>query len=257
MSLEETIAQPGPAFLPIKRIFDLLQRRAELSVLAALFLTVLSGPAEAASYRYWGYYTWTDGAWAFATKGPDQTAPADGAVEGWRFAITAESGAPRVPRADGDFGAICTSTDAAAGKKRVAVVIDGGTKADAPQSATPPNPRGACALVPESASGAEVLAAVATARVEKGLVCSIDAYPAQGCGDPVDIAPPATPDATVALALPKAKETATTKASDDGKDDGGPPWLPIAIAAVAIGALGGLANRKARQSRQARSDTRP
>ena len=41
-----------------------------VSVLAALFLTVLSGPAEAASYRYWGYYTWTDGAWAFATKGP-------------------------------------------------------------------------------------------------------------------------------------------------------------------------------------------
>src|SRR5688500_4258203 len=104
-----------------------------VSVLAALFLSLLSGPAEAASYRYWGYYTWTDGAWAFATKGPDQTAPADGAVEGWRFAVTTESGSPRVPRADGDFDAICTSTDPAAGKKRVAVVIDGGLSDDAPE----------------------------------------------------------------------------------------------------------------------------
>jgi hypothetical protein len=218
-----------------------------VSVLAALFLSLLSGPAQAASYRYWGYYTWTDGAWAFATKGPDQTAPADGAVEGWRFAITAESGAPRVPRADGDFDAICTSTEPAAGKKRVAVVIDGGTTDDAPEGATPPDPRGACALVNESASGAEVLAAVATARVEKGLVCAIDAYPAQGCGDPVDIVPPTAADPTVALALPKAEETATTKASNDGNDDDdGTPWLPIAIGAVLVAALAGAAAYKSR-----------
>ena len=219
-----------------------------VSVLAALFLSLLSGPAEAASFRYWGYYTWTDGAWAFATKGPDQTAPADGAVEGWRFAITAESGEPRVPRADGDFDAICASTDPAAGQKRVAVVLDPGLEDDAPEGATPPEPRGACALVAESASGAEVLAAVATTRVEKGLICSIDAYPAQGCGEPVDVEPPATPDATVALALPEAEETATTAASneDSEDDDGGTPWLPIAIGAVLVAAVAGAAAYKSR-----------
>lgn len=218
-----------------------------VSVLAALFLSLLAGPADAASYRYWGYYTWTDGTWAFATTGPDQTAPADGAVEGWRFAITAESGAPRVPRADGDFEAICTATDPAAGKKRVAVVIDGGLSDDAPEGATPPNPRGACALVDESASGAAVLAAVATARVEGGLVCSIDGYPAQGCGEPVDIEPPGTADAQVALALPKAEETATTKATDDAdSDDGGTPWLPIAIGAVLVATVAGAAAYKSR-----------
>ena len=216
-----------------------------VSVLAALFLSLLSGPAEAASYRYWGYYTWTDGAWAFATKGPDQTAPADGGVEGWRFAVTTESGSPRVPRAAGDFDAICTSTDAAAGKKRVAVVIDGGVSDDAPEGTTPPEPRGACALVDESASGAEVLAAVATVRVEKALICAIDAYPAQGCGEPVDIEPPPTPDAQVALALPTAEETATTKAAEDGDDDG-TPWLPIAIGAAIVATVAGAAAYKSR-----------
>ncbi|MGH8970339.1 MAG: SCO2322 family protein, partial [Actinomycetes bacterium] len=87
------------------------------ALLGAAVLTLVSlvgpaSPAQAASYRYWGYYTWTDGAWVFATKGPDQTKPADGAVEGWRFAVTSESGSPRVPRADGDFAAICAGTDA-------------------------------------------------------------------------------------------------------------------------------------------------
>jgi hypothetical protein len=217
-----------------------------VSALAALFLSLLSAPAEAASYRYWGYYTWTDGAWAFATKGPDQTAPADGAVEGWRFAISAESGEPRVPRADGDFDAICAPTDPAAGKKRVAVVLDAGPEDDVPAGATPPKPRGACALVDESASGAEVLAAVATTRVENGLVCAIDAYPAQGCGEPVDIEPPSSPDAQVALALPQAEETPTTDASDDGGDDDGTPWLPIAIGAVIVAGLAGAAAYKAR-----------
>lgn len=227
-------------------------------MLAALFLALLAGPAHAASYRYWGYYTWTDGAWAFATKGPDQTAPKDGDVEGWRFAITAESGSPRVPRADADFEAICEATDAVAGKKRVAVVIDGGHSDDAPEGATPPKPRGACALVDEAASGAVVLAAVATARIEGGLVCAIDSYPASGCGEPVDIEPPAGPDAQVALALPTPEQSATTKAAGDtNDDDSGTPWAPIAIAAVAVGAIGGLANRKTRQARQARSGERP
>ena len=220
-----------------------------VSVLAALFLSLLSAPAEAASYRYWGYYTWTDGAWTFATKGPDETKPADGAVEGWRFAITTESGSPRVPRAAGDFEAICASTEAETGKKRVAVVVDAGLPDDAPEGATPPAPRGACALVDESASGAQVLAEVATARVENNLVCAIDAYPAQGCGEPVDIEPPATPDAQVALELPETETTtrSATSAASSGQDDGdGTPWLPIAIGGLLVAALAGAAAYKSR-----------
>ena len=219
-----------------------------VSVLAALFLSVLAAPAQAASFRYWGYYTWTDGAWAFATKGPDQTAPADGAVEGWRFAITAESGSPRVPRADGDFETICATTEPAPGKKRVAVVVDAGLPDDAPEgSAAPPAPRGECAVVAEAASGADVLAAVATARIEGGLVCALDGYPAQGCGEPVDTEPPATPDAQVALALPAAATDTETKAAGTSEnDDDGTPWLPIAIGGVIIATVAGAAAYKSR-----------
>ena len=220
-----------------------------VSVLAALFLALLAGPAQGASYRYWGYYTWTDGAWTFASTGPDQTKPADGAIEGWRFAVTTESGSPRVPRAAGDFEAICASTEAEIGKKRVAVVVDAGLPDDAPEGATPPAPRGACALVDEAASGAQVLAEVATARVENNLICAIDGYPAQGCGEEVDLEPPATPDAQVALELP-ATETATpattSAASSGGDDDDGTPWLPIAIGGVLIAAVAGAAAYKSR-----------
>ncbi len=219
-----------------------------VSVLAALFLSLLAGPAQAASYRYWGYYTWADGAWTFASKGPDQTKPADGAVEGWRFAVTTEAGSPRVPRAAGEFEAICASTEAETGKKRVAVVVDAGLPEDAPEGATPPAPRGACALVDESASGAQVLAEAATARVENNLVCAIDDYPAQGCGQAVDIVPPATPDAQVSLALPEATSdvSTTTAADSSGADDDGTPWLPIALGAALIAALAGAAAYKSR-----------
>ncbi|MGH8970600.1 MAG: SCO2322 family protein, partial [Actinomycetes bacterium] len=178
---------------------------------------------------------------------PDQTKPADGAVEGWRFAVTSESGSPRVPRADGDFAAICAGTDAAAGKKRVAVVIDAGLAEDAPSGEKPPAARGECAVVAQAASGAEVLAAVASARVEKGLVCSLDGYPATGCGDQVEATPPTAPDAQVRLALPE-QQTATRAAEGDAPadEDGGPPWVGIAVGAAVVAALGGAAYRRAR-----------
>ena len=59
--------------------------------------------------------------------------PADGAVSGWRFEIAGESGAARPPRIAPDFAAICGSTAAVAGSKRVALVIDYGVPADAPE----------------------------------------------------------------------------------------------------------------------------
>ncbi|MFD0572769.1 SCO2322 family protein [Kitasatospora gansuensis] len=86
----------------------------------------------------------------------------------------------------GDFATVCAATPAQAGKKRIAVVLDFGTAADAPGGETPPA-RTACAAVPTAASSAEVLAAVAPPlRYDSaGILCAIVGYPRTGCGDTV------------------------------------------------------------------------
>lgn len=143
-----------------------------------------AGAARAAAQelRFWGYWTRDGSSWAFATTGPAQAKPDDGAVEGWRFALSkGEQGTP--PRAEPDFDEICRGEKPGDGEKRVAVVIDYGEDADAPAGQKPPEPTTGCAVLPESATGADALAAVAEPQTDdKGLICAIDAYPAQACG---------------------------------------------------------------------------
>lgn len=173
-------------------------------------------PAHAASsYRYWGYYQMTDQGWSFATKGPAQTNPADGSVEGWRYAA-GDGTSMRTPRAKVTFDAVCGSTAAASGKKRVAVVVDYGRTADArPGTSDVPKPVAKCALVDAKATGEQVLAAVAAPRVEKGMVCGIDSYPATGCSDTLTTLPAAAkaPDDQVTIAAPAASPSASASAS--------------------------------------------
>lgn len=199
------------------RLNVLRRLAASLAVLAAVLLG-LAGPAAAAAYRYWGYYQLTDGAWTFATKGPDQVTPPEGSVEGWRFAVAGESDT-RFPRATLSFADICGSTPSQDGKKRVGVVIDYGRDADA-ETGTPPAPRAACAVVDTSASGAETLAAVAALRADKGLICGLDNWPTAGCGDevkaPSDAAKAA--DTPIVIAAPAATPTATETSSAAATD---------------------------------------
>jgi hypothetical protein len=230
--------------------------RLVLSLLAGLLLagTVATTAQAEDGYRFWGYYQWTGGQWAFAQKGADAVVPADGAVEGWRYAVGGAK--PRVPRAAGDFQAICGSTPAETGKKRVALVIDPGTTADALSGETPGPATGTCVVTDVKATGAKILAAVGPIRIEKGLTCGIDGYPAKGCGDPVkNIKVPAT-DQPVTLqiksavgstAQPTASPAASSSTSDDG---GGAPWTGIIIAAVVVVVLagGGLALSRRRSS---------
>lgn len=163
------------------------RRRSTLGVLAlalAMLLGLAAAPgASAATYRFWGYYQLKGSTWAFATKGADQVKPADGSIEGWRYAVGDESSS-RTPRGTVTFDQVCKDTKAADGKKRVAVVIDYGRTADA-DTGTPAAPRAACAQVPSAATGAQVLAAVASVRSEKGLVCGVDSWPTAGCGGEV------------------------------------------------------------------------
>lgn len=182
-----------------------------LAVLGALAALVLPAQvAHAANYQYWGYYQVVDGKWAFYQVGPDKSAPKDGAVEGWRWAVDDGSGAnPRVPRALPTFGAVCDATAVQSGKKRVAVVLDYGRAADGDGKSTPPQPRAGCASVAAAATGAEVLGAVAEVRTGSGgLVCGLDSYPATGCGGEL----PALSDAQKAADTPVTIAAATTAA---------------------------------------------
>jgi len=207
-------------------------RVAVLGVLAGLLLALVlpAAAASAAAYRYWGYYTLSGSSWQFATKGPGQTTPADGSVEGYRFAVGAE-GDTRMPRATPTFGDLCGSTKAQSGKKRVGVVLDYGRTADS-ANGTPPKPKGACALVATNATGAEVLAAVASVRADKGLVCAIDGYPSTGCGEAVKTVSAAAkaPDQPVQLTMPTSdKSSAATSSSTDSQGSHTGTWIAIAV----------------------------
>jgi hypothetical protein len=211
-----------------------------VTVTALLALLTATAPALAQeqSYRYWGYYTLDGTGWTFAQTGPSEALPADGSVEGWRFAVTGES-STRVPRATPDVDALCGDVEVPEGSKRVGVVLDFGTAEDAPDGQTPPAPRGACAVVPVEASGSDVLAAVAEVRVgDGGFVCGIDGYPESGCGDQVEGAAPSGDEQQVTLALPEQQ----TQADDRS-------WLLVAAGVLVVAALAALAGWVSRQRR--------
>ncbi|MEU1622697.1 SCO2322 family protein [Streptomyces sp. NPDC005722] len=161
------------------------------ALLLALVAALVATPAHAAAYRYWSFWQRDAAgqAWTFATTGPALSRPDDGAVEGWRFGVSPDADSAARPRGTARFAAVCDGTPARPGTKRVALLLDFGTAADAPAA------RAACARVPVDATSAEALAAVAPPLRynSAGLVCAITGYPAKGCGEQVtdDAAPPA------------------------------------------------------------------
>lgn len=183
------------------------------ALLAAAFAAFTVGTAQAASYRFWGFYQLTGDTWAFAQKGPAETVPADGSVDGWRFAVSDPS-ASRFPRAVLTFDQICGATPAEDGKKRVGVVVDFGRAADSADNATPPEPKAVCAVLATDASSSEALKAAGDLRVEGGLVCAVAGYPATDCGGEVGTVSDQAkaPDTDVTIAAPGAPTAATTPA---------------------------------------------
>lgn len=222
-------------------------RRALAPLLAAL--VVLTGAAQAAQatgYRYWSFWDRDGDTWTYATQGPSTARPSDGDVQGFRFAVSADSKDAARPRGAAVFEVICARTPAQDGRKRVALVIDFGTPADAPSGETPPPRRTACARVAADATTAEALASVAKPlRYDtNALLCAIAGYPEQGCGEQVSGAKEPTPDEQ-----PATQETATARdhGADDGSDGGPSLGLVAGIAVVAV--LGAAAVWQARRRR--------
>ena len=206
---------------------------------ALLALGAMGGPAEAAAYRYWSYWHGEDGRWTYATTGPGGHRPTDGAVEGWRFAVSTEGGGVG-PRQPADFAAVCGDTPATEGRKQVALVLDFGTPQDAPPGERPPPARALCVLTAREASGADVLAAVRTRYGNGGLLCGIEGYPERECGVPV--ADPSVP-ATAAGEAPAnagdipATAAGRTPASNPAGDAGTPTGALVGGAlALLVGA---------------------
>ena len=226
-----------------------LLRAAVITILVALAGGVVAAPAQAAAYRYWGYFHVTKGAWAFAQTGPAQTIPADGTVDGWRFAVADESSV-RTPRATPAFAALCAGTAVKAGAKRVGLVLDFGRPADSADGATPPSAQATCVAVPVKATGADILVAGgATLRLSKDLTCAIDGWPATGCGDSVAnvSAAAAGPDGKIMIAAP-AKAVSSPAAQTTNGGSGGTPWLVLTGVAALIAALGAAAWRRSRDA---------
>lgn len=207
-----------------------------IAVLASVFL--VAGTAGSASaedgYRYWNYSHLEGDTFAFAQTGPGDATPKDGATEGWRFGTsTASQGIfPRADLSKVDFDTVCEAADAADGEKRVAVLVDYGTEADA-DGAEVPEPQAACAVVPTDATGQQVLESVVDVRAEKGMICALDGYPAKGCGDPVGDAQVSGDEQTVAFTVPTSGDD-TQAASETTEDEGGVNWVLIGVLALVV-----------------------
>ncbi|MEV0636007.1 SCO2322 family protein [Streptomyces sp. NPDC050619] len=219
------------------------RRTAALTVLAALPLlgNVLfgsMGQAQAAGYRYWSFWERDGNQWTYATQGPSTARPSDGDVQGFRFAVSEDSGAATRPRGTAEFTTICAKTPARDGQKRVALVIDFGTATDAPSGEIPPATRTACARVSPDATTAEALAAVAKPLRygTDALLCAIAGYPEKGCGEQV-----------TAERKPSSKPGRTDKS--DEADAG--PSLGLLAGAVVVALFGLAAAWQARRRRDA------
>jgi hypothetical protein len=201
---------------------SLLRAAAMSALLLPALVAVSASSADAASYRYWSFWTANaSGSWTYSNVGAASTRPNDGDVQGWRFAVSGGASSSTItPRTAGSFDALCAGQPPVADKKRVGLVVDFGTRADAPPGEAPPTSRTFCVLAPVKASGAAVLLQALSVRTKDGLVCGIDGYPRTECAvvvaDPLPSAKPKnSPETTQQPAAASRRATAAPRTSVD------------------------------------------
>jgi hypothetical protein len=208
---------------------------AALSGLAGVAALTVATPAPAnasTAYRYWAFYLAHGNTWQYAQRGPASEYPADGDVEGWRFAVQVDTASGLTPRDVPDFATLCASSPAKAGDIRVGLVIDFGAASDAPAHESPPaGVVPGCVYVHDGDSAAAVLQAAATIRIgtgpDAGLVCGIDSYPKTECAPAVTVT--TTTTAAPTAKTPPAPPTATRKTP-------APTTTPVAVSSAALAA---------------------
>jgi hypothetical protein len=225
---------------------------AMLSLFITSFAVIgITAPANATDYyRYWQYFQVQDGTAVTSQKGPGAFTPEDGSVEAYRYAASKDFKKPNLPRVDltkVTFDAVCADTAAADGQKRVAVILDYGVEEDA-EGQPIPEPKAACAQVAATATGLQVLQAVAEVRTENHggpLVCGIDGFPAKGCADEVTqtATPPDGGFLTVALG-DAADQDATSGDSKDDDSNNTPLYVGLGVLVAALVAAGLFVTRR-------------
>jgi hypothetical protein len=159
------------------------------SLLILLLTTAALGPIPSASaaekgWRYWGYYQAVPGAtkWTAAMTGPTVDIE-DGAVEGWSFVFSSDDIPSIAPSVKPNFAAICGKTKADKDTKRIALVVDFGSKTYAPKGEKIPKSISTCVRTAKTSQGIDVLGMALKVRADKsGLICGLNGYPAKECG---------------------------------------------------------------------------
>ncbi len=224
---------------------------------AALATVALAAPAQAAAFRYWSYWQGATGTWVAAQTGPGDHTLVDSDVQGWRFTITTDTptqGPDNAPV----FADLCPDLAAAAapsGQVRVAVVIDSGYAAEAPEGQIPPADVVSCVTVPEGSTGNQALAAASSITDNNGFICSINGYPEGECGSEVSDA-----DAAAAATAGKDEQpnpavvaAGTTADGTASSDSGSTSWVGFAVGALMLALLIGAAYWIPKRRRAARS----
>ncbi len=164
-----------------------LKRNIAIVFVASIFTSLFSiTPASAADYRYWTYWVTADESWSFSNFGPADekgSLATDQMVTGYKFAITGvDNGLP--PSESAVFAELCPDTAEQAGASRVAVVVEFGDQAIAPEGETPPTANVIkCVTVKTGKTAADALnAAGLDVRANDGFVCGINGYPKEECG---------------------------------------------------------------------------
>jgi hypothetical protein len=154
-----------------------------LLLITGLTFTPSASAAEK-GWRYWGYYQAGPGAtsWTAAMTGPTVDV-ADGSVEGWSFVFSADDVPSIAPAIKPDFATICGAVKADKDTKRIALVIDYGSKAYAPKGEKLAKSFTTCVRTAKTSQGIDVLGMAVKIRAAKsGLICGINGYPKKECG---------------------------------------------------------------------------
>jgi hypothetical protein len=154
------------------------------------FAPITSATAADKGWRYWGYYQAAPGAtkWTAAMTGPTVDIE-DGAVEGWSFVFSSDDIPSTPPMIKPNFAAICGKTKADKDTKRIALVVDFGSKAYAPKGEKVQKTITTCVRTAKTSQGIDVLGMALKVRAAKsGLICGLNGYPAKECG--VEISTP-------------------------------------------------------------------